>query len=255
MIYVVSHKALDSRIKLPESYKPLFVGPNSTELAKQFNGASDNDGDNISELNSNFCELTAAYWIWKNSNDEIEGLSHYRRYFVSNNTRAGSKDSKANPLNMSAAGKLLDCNDYILPEKYWLLQTVGKHYETHHGMGDLGLVRSVVKELSSEYIDDFDYCMSLRYMYPYNMMIARSKQFNEYFGWLFPILFEVYERMSFADRDSYQRRAVGFLSERLTAVYMLHNSKKVVECPVYTTERNLKRTISMSMAKVINRCI
>src|SRR5438045_2564611 len=43
----------------------------------------DNTGDNISALNENFVELTAAWYIWKNYNKETIpywGLCHYRRY-------------------------------------------------------------------------------------------------------------------------------------------------------------------------------
>ena len=50
------------------------------------NMIGDDTGDNISDKNSSYNELTAVYWAWKNydklRNPDYIGLMHYRRHFI-----------------------------------------------------------------------------------------------------------------------------------------------------------------------------
>ena len=61
-------------------YIPLQVG---AALHNSLGYHSDNTGDNISERNPYYSELTGLYWLYKNDSDcDITGLCHYRRYFI-----------------------------------------------------------------------------------------------------------------------------------------------------------------------------
>ena len=76
MIYIVTHK----RVDLPKlkGYRAIQVG----SAEEDFPGClRDDTGDNIADRNASYCELTAMYWIWKNTDDPFKGLAHYRRYF------------------------------------------------------------------------------------------------------------------------------------------------------------------------------
>ena len=42
----------------------------------------DNVGDNISDRNPYYCEMTGVYWVWKNDkSSDYLGSCHYRRVF------------------------------------------------------------------------------------------------------------------------------------------------------------------------------
>ena len=74
VIMSVTHK----KYWMPEDelYMPVQVGFN-----EPLGFARDNTGENISEKNKNYCELTALYWGWKNLKADYIGLDHYRRHF------------------------------------------------------------------------------------------------------------------------------------------------------------------------------
>ena len=80
-ILVAAHK----KYHIPQNpmYIPIHVGH---VLAKQeFRWQGDDTGNNISSKKTNYCELTALYWAWKNLDADAIGLVHYRRYFLSPN--------------------------------------------------------------------------------------------------------------------------------------------------------------------------
>lgn len=80
-ILVCCHKR--SFVPTDEIYQPIHVGKANTLDDYGFIG--DNQGDNISQFNRLYCELTGLYWGWKHLNEDYIGLCHYRRYFSMRN--------------------------------------------------------------------------------------------------------------------------------------------------------------------------
>ncbi|KAA8423717.1 DUF4422 domain-containing protein [Acetobacter pomorum] len=78
-IYTACHDNFQNPID--NIYTPMLCGKKNKNIVTNFMG--DDTGQNISDLNYCFCELTALYWMWKNDKtSDIVGLSHYRRFFA-----------------------------------------------------------------------------------------------------------------------------------------------------------------------------
>src|SRR6056297_1699677 len=76
-VYMALHKKNGN---IPFDYIiPIQVGAALTD--EKLTHLNDKTGINISEKNRKFCELTALYWMWKNTNNNFLGLCHYRRFF------------------------------------------------------------------------------------------------------------------------------------------------------------------------------
>ena len=78
-VYVAYHK--NAPIVHSSIYRPIHVGK-ALSVSDIEGTIGDNTGENISTKNPLYCEMTAAYWAWKNDKDSrYIGLCHYRRLF------------------------------------------------------------------------------------------------------------------------------------------------------------------------------
>ncbi|MCC3238524.1 DUF4422 domain-containing protein, partial [Pediococcus acidilactici] len=77
-IMVAAHKEFPMP-KERELYLPVLVGA-KRNYKPRIDYQRDDDGENISEKNPNYNELTAIYWAWKNLDADAVGLVHYRRF-------------------------------------------------------------------------------------------------------------------------------------------------------------------------------
>ena len=244
--YIITHK----EFKVPElkGYIPIQVG---AEGKKDLGYLKDNSGDNISSKNSNYCELTGVYWIWKNDKDsDIIGVSHYRRYFTT------IIDFNKNIINVEKIEKILKKYDMILARKEIYNQTAYNQYCANSGFAkDLELVRNIIKDkYPAKYTEAFNKIMESNTISQYNMLITSKKVFNEYCEWLFGILFEVEKNVNLEEGyNDYQKRIYGFISERLLNVWAEANSQlEIKRLPVVNTEISLIKSIEYILRRMKN---
>ena len=70
------------------------------------------------------------------------------------------------------------------------------------------------------------------------MFISSKKIYDEYYNWLFDILFELEKRTDTSNYDNYNKRLYGFMSERLFNVWLNHHKElKIYRTPVYNIDR------------------
>lgn len=210
----------------------------------------DNVGDNISDMNDFFNELTVFYWVWKNyPMKEYVGMCSYRRYFnFLDDIDNIEEDIKK--------------YDIIVPQITNLNGlTNKKQYENCHNLDDLELINKIIKMLHPDYIDDVNIFMDETYLYANNMFIMKRDEYIKYCIFLFEILNEYLKIMNFETIEDiqkyvhsnkelfenkknnitkkldYQVRIGGFLTERIFSIYVKHNFKNLLKIPINFTER------------------
>lgn len=220
-IYVVTHK----EYKFPQSdvYCPIQVGCENNQPLN--NMLHDNTGNNISNKNSSFCELTALYWIWKNTTDDICGLVHYRRYFKGSGYREFCGHVILDEQEMDSYVNLYDI---IVASKLNMgSQTVFSQYMNNHHVKDISIVYEVICDVYPEYGTSFRQVMNSSSISLFNMFLGKKKFIDEYAEWLFDILFRVEKLVDIDKYSPYQKRLFGFLAERLLNVWLHHNRQRI----------------------------
>jgi hypothetical protein len=181
---------------------PIQVGAALTE--KRICEICDNTGDHISDKNSQYCEVTALYWIWKNDCSDYVGLGHYRRHFEL--TEEQVKKLAASDIDVVLTIPIFDFPD---------VETV---YRRDHVGSDWDVMLEAIRILAPDYRETAQILGGECFYYGYNMFIMRREIFEEYCRWLFPILFYCEEHCG-KKKDAYQNRYIGFLAEHLMAIY------------------------------------
>ena len=78
-IYSFYYKDTDILVN-NDIYCPIMAG--NALNPNQINIIGDDTGLSISSRNLYYSEITGIYWVWKNTNHDITGSCHYRRYFT-----------------------------------------------------------------------------------------------------------------------------------------------------------------------------
>lgn len=232
---VAAHKAAD--VPHDRFYLPIHCGHALDPIELGFQ--PDDDGPNISARNREYSELTALYWAWRNLDADTIGLSHYRRYF------RGRAPGPAGVRILSAdeAGAALAEADIVLarPRNY-LIETLESHYLHAHHSSDLDALRAAVRHISPEVNPALESVLGSRSLSQFHMFLMGRDEFDRYCQWLFAVLEETGRRLDLTDRTGYQRRALGFLGERLLNVWTVHRGLSIAYLPIVTTEREPKAT-------------
>ena len=234
-IYIVTHK--DAKLDaLPEGYRIIHAGHKTAN--EKFGYAGDDTGDNISALNRYLNEITALYWIWKNTRHSIIGLNHYRRFFTEAQDTTFAVEKI---LPRGKAEELLRDYDMIVATGDFFVLTQHELKMLVCG-GDLNdfvekIFREHISRKQPEYLDAFDKVTGSRAEFMYEMFITRRKVFDAYCEWLFSFIIdvtdEVIARTNIAQIDNPRKyRAVGLIAERLLTVWLMKNRLRIKGLPI-----------------------
>lgn len=223
-IIVASHKKY--WMPADDIYLPLHVGK---EGKADIGFIGDNTGDNISNKNANYCELTGLYWAWKNLPAEYIGLCHYRRYFTRSNPRSCSKKKQV-ILTKAEWEELLNEHPIIVPDKRkYYIETNRSHYNHSHYAKDLDMTEKIIQEKYPQYSEAFSKVMERTWAHMFNMFVMRRDYFDEYCNWLFDVLQELEKRTDITDYDVVEARIYGYISELLLDVWLETNKLEYYE--------------------------
>lgn len=185
----------------------------------------DNTGDNISNKQPYYSELTAIYWAWKNLKADYIGVNHYRRYFSNEHFHFFGEADKSKLFTYDDFAKALQKAPVLLPkERNYYISSRYDQYKNAHNINDLEICRDVISQLYPEYLGSFDNTMSKTHGHILNMFVMRYDIFCRYCSWLFTILFEVEKKVNFAGYSQYEQRVCGYIAERLLDVWIQYNN-------------------------------
>lgn len=212
-ILIATHK----QCEMPQYplYLPIRVG--SSQANTFWGYQKDSTGENISQKNPYFCELTALYWGWKNLQTDHIGLVHYRRYLGLKKT----KKKIDGVLTPEQAESLCKTYDIILPQRRnYYIESLWSHYEHTHDISHLEKTKEIIQNIYPEYLSSFEKVMKRTWGHMFNMFLMKKTLADEYCKWLFNILFRLEKEIDITQLPAFDARLFGRVSELLLDVWI-----------------------------------
>lgn len=224
-------RVLKNGLQIPDYMFPIHAG--AAKSAVRVADLADNKGTGISERNGNYSELTVLYWMWKNKlicngtedgeTGQYYGLAQYRRFF----------DFEGEDLL-----RLVDNDvDVVLPYPMPYEPNIHAHHERYLQDVDWKALLAALSEFSPDYAAAFSEILEQKYLYNYNVILAKKKVLRDYCEWLFPILMRT-EELSVPKGSERSDRYIGYMGETLETLYFMKNADKLnivhTCCKLYT---------------------
>lgn len=241
-ILVCAHKP-DEHIRNYPPYKAIQVGA-ALHPEMDLGFLKDNVGDNISEKNPKYCELSAIYWGWKNlKNVKYAGLAHYRRYF----------DINVNEDNIE---ELMNGYDIMVVKPFMTHEfSVNKSLLTFAtSQEDFWLYVDTFLYMRPEYKTEIiDYFVNYNKFYPFTMFLAKKEIYDDFCEFVFPVFFELEKRIP-EHSFSRQNRYMAYFGEWSLGLYIFCKHLKVKKVP-YIMHSDNSNQPTKAKSKILYRIV
>ena len=162
----------------------------------------DDVGENISEKNKQYCEMTASYWVWKHDSHAWAGIEHYRRHLL----------VKPEMLHEGI--------DAVLPLPFVCWPDTLTHLCWFVGEDVRDAMLEALETLHPKEFPKYMEILKGHWQYPCNMLVAKKAVFDDYCAWFFRIT-EYMETMGGRVSAIAETRALSYVAEVLTNLYFL----------------------------------
>lgn len=233
---------LDIFICTHKDFQPVVCNPCYKVInAKDINGDIADNG----LKGSFYSEILTYLHVCKNYElKDYVGFCHYRKYFSFLN-------------DIPDMDEIFQKRDVVVAMPVTFGCTIEKQYELCHNIDDLHIIGEIIKK-SSKYEDYYEYYERFikgQIMIPCNMFIMKKDDFISYCSFIEDILNAYLEKVGlnieerikenkekylkdFSPNNTaeYQYRIGGYLGERLTNIFIMKNTKKMMPFPMKQTE-------------------
>lgn len=198
----------------PKGYIPIQCGAALTDIRKGC--LTDNTGENISEKNRDYSEITGLYWIWKNTaGQNYIGLCHYRRRLTLDDLSV--RYLKNNDI------------DVVITLPQFERLSIRETFRWYLSESDWLLLKQKVIEYDKNYEECFKRYENGHFYFPCNVNMWKRKWFDKYCEFAFKIVedIEAYYRERHIVRED---RFAGYLFEQLPSLFIMyhHTQLKIV---------------------------